>query len=226
MTSMFATSAMAEVPAVERKSVGLDLYRPEPPDPRRLHGVVLSVVYLLTQRVLQLVALRFRPRRSKDIEIVVLRHELAVLRRQVARPKLTQADRVFLTAAFWLLARPSWSAFFVTPETLLRWHRRLVARHWTYARRGPGGPPRDPQVAGLIVRLARENPRWGYLRVQGELASLGVRVSASTARRVLAREGLDPAGRQFGVSWREFLRSQAAGILATDFLAVDTVSLG
>ena len=187
--------------------------------------MVLSVLYMLVQRVLALVLLRFRTDLSKDLEIVVLRHELAILRRQVARPKLVDADRIFLAAASRLLARKHWPVFFVRPETLLRWHRRLVARHWTYPRRGPGRPPLDPEVRALIVILARENRRWGYLRIQGELAGLGISVSATTVRRVLDRAGLDPSGGRFGLSWRDFIRTQAQSLLATDFLSVDTVFL-
>ena len=122
---------------------------------------MLSILYVLARRVLALAALRFRSDRCKDLEIVVLRHELAVLRRQVARPELTEADLVFLAGASRLLPRRRWSVFFVRPETLLRWHRRLVARHWTCPRRGPGRPALDPEVVALIVQLARENPRWG-----------------------------------------------------------------
>jgi putative transposase len=185
--------------------------------------VLPSLLYILTRRMLELVALRSRSGRSKDLEIVVLRHELAILRRQVARPELADADRVFLAAASRVLPRRRWLSFFITPGTLLRWHRRLMARRWTYPRRGRGRPSLDPELVALILRLARENPRWGYLRIQGELGGLGVRVGATTIRRVLARAGLDPAGRRFGRSWRAFLRTQAAGILATDFLTVDTV---
>jgi putative transposase len=185
--------------------------------------VVPALLYLVTRRLLMLVVLAFRSDRSKDLEIVVLRHELGILRRQVTRPELSDADRVFLAAASRLLPRPRWSAFLVRPETLLRWHRRLVARRWTFPRRGPGRPTLDPDVASLILRLARENPRWGYPRIQGELAGLGIRISATTIRRVLAGAGLDPAGRRFGMPWRDFLRTQAASILATDFLTVDTV---
>ena len=193
--------------------------------PREGPGVVPALLYILTRRMLELVALRFRSRRSKDLEIVVLRHELSILRRQVARPGLSDADRVFLAAASRVLPRRRWSDFLVTPETLLRWHRRLVAHRWTYPRRGRGRPPIDPDVVALILRLARENPRWGYLRIQGELMGLGVRVAATTIRRILARARLDPAGRRFGCSWRAFLAAQAAHILATDFLTVDTVFL-
>ncbi len=187
--------------------------------------MLLSILYLLARRVLALAALRFRSERSKDLEIVVLRHQLAVLRRQVTRVELDDADRVFLAAASRVLPRRRWSVFFIRPETLLRWHRRLVARRWTYPARKPGRPPLDPGVVELILRLARENPRWGYVRIQGELVGLGLGVSATTVRRVLARAGLDPAGKRSGMSWREFLRSQASGILATDFLTVDTAFL-
>ena len=183
------------------------------------------LLYILTRRLLTLVALAFRSDRSTDLEIVVLRHELAILRRQVTRPELSDADRIFLAAASRLLPRRRWVSFVVRPETLLRWHRRLVARRWTYPRRGRGRPPIDPAVASLILRLAHENPRWGYLRIQGELRGLGIRISATTIRRILAGAGLDPAGRRFGLSWRPFLRTQAASILATDFLTVDTVFL-
>jgi hypothetical protein len=187
--------------------------------------VLVSLLYVLTRRLLELVALRFRSARSKDLEIIVLRHELAVLRRQVVRPGLTDADRVFLAAASRLLSRKRWPSFFVQPETLLRWHRRLVTRRWTYRRRGAGRPPLDPDLVALIVRLARENPRWGYLRIQGELQGLGIRVAATTVRRVLRRAGLDPAGRRFGQSWQTFLQAQAAHLLASDFLTVDPVFL-
>jgi len=187
--------------------------------------VILSLLYLLARGLLALLVLRFRTDRAKDLEIVVLRHELAILRRQVARPQLADADRIFLTAASRLLSRRRWSVFFVRPETVLRWHRRLVARHWTYPRRGPGRPSIDPEVRALIIRLASENRRWGYLRIQGELAGLGISVSATTVRRVLAQAGLDPSGGRFGLSWRDFIRTQAQSLLATDFLSVDTVFL-
>jgi len=124
------------------------------------------------------------------------------------------------------MPRGLWSSFVVRPETLLRWHRELVRRKWTYKRRArPGRPPIDPEISALIVRLGRENPRWGYQRIRGELLKLGIRVSATTVRTTLLRHGLDPAPRRIGPTWSEFLRSQAAGILATDFFTVETIRL-
>lgn len=187
--------------------------------------MVPSLLYLVIRKVLSLVVLRFRSSRSKDLEIVVLRHELAILRRQVGRPSLDDADKIFLAAASRMLVRRRWSVFFVQPETLLRWHRRLVARHWTYPTKSPGRPPVDLEVRTLVVRLAKENPRWGYVRIQGELRGLGIRISATTIRRVLARAGIDPSGGRYEMSWRDFVRAQAKSILATDFLTVDTLFL-
>jgi putative transposase len=123
------------------------------------------------------------------------------------------------------LPRDRWSCFFVTPATLLRWHRRLVAGVWTHPHRGTGRPPLDQQIQRLIVRLARENPRWGYQRIKGELQRLGVHVSATAIRTTLRRHGLDPAPRRASSTWRAFLRQQAAGIVACDFFTVDTIWL-
>jgi len=183
-----------------------------------------SLCYFVLRRILQLAALRFRSKEFKELEIVVLRHELAVLRRQVARPELRAADRIFLAAASRLLPRTSWRSFVVTPTTLLRWHRRLVARRWTYPGR-VGRPPIGGEVRELVLRLARENPRWGYQRIVGELRGLGVAVSATTVRELLKNTGLGPASERAGLSWREFLRAQAHGMLAVDFFTVETVSL-
>jgi transposase InsO family protein len=154
----------------------------------------------------------------------VLRHELSVLRRQTGPPQLTTADRVFLAAASRLLPRPSWRSFFVTPATLLRWHRRLVARRWTYGGRG-GRPPIGDEIRELVLRLARENPRWGYQRITGELNGLGLSVSATTVRKILRQAGLGPAVERAGLSWRAFLRAQAASMLAVDFFTVETIAL-
>jgi transposase InsO family protein len=174
----------------------------------------------LTQR-----ALLARGDAAKDLEILVLRHQLTVLHRQVSRPRLEPTDRALLAAISRALPRTRWSCFLVAPETLLRWHRRLVAGAWTYPRRGPGRPPLDLEVQQLIVRLARENPRWGYQRIQGELLRLGVQVSATAIRSTLRRHRLDPAPRRATTTWRAFLHQQAAGILACDFFTVDTVWL-
>jgi transposase InsO family protein len=133
---------------------------------------------------------------------------------------------MFLSAAARLLPRRSWAAFIVTPQTLLRWHREIVKRHWTFRKpHGPGRPPLPDATQTLIVRLAKENPRWGYVRIQGELRKLGVRIGATTIRTILRREGLDPAPRQLGPTWSQFLRSQASGVLACDFFTVSTVRL-
>jgi putative transposase len=183
-----------------------------------------SLVYVVLRRVLQLFALRFRSKEFKELEIVVLRHEITVLRRQVARPELREADRVFLAAASRLLPRPSWRSFVVTPTTLLRWHRRLVAGRWTYPSR-VGRPPIDREIRELVLRLARENRRWGYQRIAGELRGLGVAVSATTVRKLLQQAGLGPSGRRGGLSWRDFLRAQAPSMLAVDFFTVETVWL-
>jgi putative transposase len=140
--------------------------------------VLLSVAYVAFQRILQLVWLLYQSVGSKELEIVVLRHELAVLRRQIHRPTFRPADRWFLAAASRLLSRDKWSVFLVKPATLLRSHRWMVAKRWTYARRG-GRPPIGKERRALIVRLARENPRWGYQRIVGELKGLGIVVSRS-----------------------------------------------
>jgi putative transposase len=187
--------------------------------------VVWSFVYLALGRVLELIVLCCRSSKAKEIEILVLRHELAVLRRQHPRPRLQSRDRALLAALSRQLPRARWSVFLVKPETLLGWHRRMVRRRWTYASAPRGRPPVPDQVQQLIVRLARENPRWGYERIRGELLHLGCQVSASSIRRVLRAHGVDPAPRRAPTTWRSFLRRQAAGILACDFFTVDTVWL-
>ena len=154
----------------------------------------------------------------------MLRHQLAVLRRQADRPQLTTTDRVFLAAASRLLPRSHWRSFLVTPTTLLRWHRRLVARRWTYTGRR-GRPPIGGEIRELVLRLARENPRWGYQRIVGELNGLGFVVSATTVKKILHQAGLGPAGSRGGLSWCAFLRTQAQSMLAVDFFTVETMSL-
>jgi len=186
--------------------------------------VLLSVISVALQRILQLVSLLFRSADFKELEIVVLRHELAILRRQVHRPTFRPADRWFLAAASQLLPRVKWSAFLVTPATHVRRHRWMVTERWTYARR-PSRPMIAQERRALIVRLARENPRWGYQRIVGELKGLGIVVSATTVKKILREERLGPAGTRKGPSWREFLRAQAKSVIAVDFFSVDTVWL-
>jgi putative transposase len=161
----------------------------------------------------------------KDVELLVVRHELEVLRRQVARPKLRAADRALLAAAACQLPRSSRGRRLVTPRTLLRWHRALVRRKWRQPPGRRGRPPIPTDMRVLVLGLARENPRWGHRRISGELGRLGLRVSPSTVRRLLARAGLGPAPRRSGPGWREFLRAQAASIVACDFFTVETALL-
>jgi putative transposase len=188
--------------------------------------MVLAFAYWSLRRLLELVALRRRSEREKEIEILVLRHQLRVLERQVGRPQLTQADRALLAAFSRMLPWQRWRrSLFVTPTTLLRWHRELVARRWTYPHCRAGRPPTAAEVRELVVRVARENPSWGYRRVHGELVGLGVKLAASTVWTILKRAGIEPAPRRLEQSWREFLRAQAASILECDFFTVDTLFL-
>jgi putative transposase len=186
---------------------------------------VSSLAYLVVCRLFELMVLCCRSPGSKELEILVLRHELSILRRHAKRPQLQEADRVLLAALSRALPRRAWSAFSVSPRTLLRWHQRLVARRWAYPHRRPGRPLVDREVEALVVRLARENPAWGYRRILGELHGLGIGVSASSVRAILIRHRLPPAPERDGVSWRLFLRQQAATMLACDFLTVETVWL-
>jgi putative transposase len=185
--------------------------------------MVMSFCYWMLRRLLELVVLRGRRELTNEIELLVLRHEVAVLRRQVSRPRFRPADRALIAALARLLPRERWASLIVCPATVRRWHRNALARRWTYPRHGPGRPPVEAAVAELIVRLARENPTWGYRRIQGELARLGVRVAASTVWQVLQRAGVPPAPRRATETWRAFLRAQAAEIAACDFVCVDTV---
>lgn len=149
-----------------------------------------------------------------------------VLKRQVGRPRLRRRDRLFMTAISRSLPRSRWPSFLVSPQTLLRWHRGLVRRKWTYRRRCVGGRPSiTGEVRELILRMGRENPRWGCIRIRGELAKLGIGVSATKIRTLLRANGLGPAPRREGPTWSEFLRSQAKGILALDFFTVETAWL-
>jgi putative transposase len=162
---------------------------------------------------------------AREAEIVILRHELVVLRRTAGRARLDWADRAVICALAKVISRDRRDRLLVTPGTLLRWHQDLARRRWNHPHRRPGRPPVEAETRELIVRLARENPRWGYQRIVGELLKVGIVASATTVRRTLARNGLKPAPRRDGPSWREFLRAQAGGVLACDFFCVDTILL-
>jgi hypothetical protein len=154
----------------------------------------------------------------------MLRHEVAVLRRQLARPLLAPSDRALLAGLSRLLIKERRSRFFVQPETLLRWHRDLVRRRWTYPRLA-GRPGIPAGTVGIVLHLASENPTWGYRRIHGELVTMGVRLLPSSVWEILCRYGIDPAPRRTGPSWSEFLRAQATTMVACDFFHVDTVLL-
>jgi putative transposase len=187
--------------------------------------VAWSFVYLALCRLLQLVVLLCRSERSKELEILLLRHELAILRRRPRRAPLRPVDRAILAALARALPRSAWSSLSVSPATLLRWHRRLVRRRWTYPHRIPGRPRLDRQVEALVLRLARENPCWGYRRIVGELRGLGISVAATSVRTILIGHGLPPAPQRNELSWRDFLRQHAATTLACDFFTVETAWL-
>ena len=189
--------------------------------------MLLKIVYLLVRRILGLAVLLFGRDMAKDAELLVLRHENAVLRRHAGRVRYEPADRVWFAALARLLPRRRWAEVFpVTPATLLAWHRRLAAGKYDASNsRKPGRPPTVPGIARLVVHLAKENPLWGHRRIHGELAKLGVMVAPSTVWEILRAAGIDPAPRRAGPTWRQFLPAQAAGILAVDFLQVDTVLL-
>ena len=182
--------------------------------------MTVRMLYLMFVRLAGWMALLARLSASKDAELLVLRQEVAVLRRQNPKPRLDWADRAVLAALARLLPRPLRMCRLVAPGTLLRWHRRLVRWRWTYPRRG-GRPRVDAKIVALIEQMARENPGWGYKRIQGELLSLGIRVGASTVRRVLKRLRIPPAPQRTRTTWRQFLHTQAATMLACDFFHVD-----
>ncbi len=186
--------------------------------------MALSFLYLAFVRILQLLRLFRMDNGELAIEVVMLRHEVAVLRRQVDRPELRPGDRALLAGLSRLLGRRRIGRFFVQPETLLRWHRDLVRRRWTYPRR-PGRPSVPAGTVQIILQLAAENPMWGYRRIHGELVTMGIGLAPSSVWAILRRHGIDPSPRRTGPTWTEFLRSQASSMLACDFFTVDTVLL-
>jgi len=189
--------------------------------------VLLKIVCLVMRWLFGLTVLVFRGDRAKNAELLVLRHENAVLRRNAGRVRYEPADPVWFAALTRFIPRRRWAEVFpVTPATLLAWHRRLATRKYeTSKRRRPGRPATVRSIARLAIRLAQENPLWGYRRIHGELTKLGAAVAPSTVCEILRAAGIDPAPRRDGLAWRQFLHAQAAGILAADFLHVDTVAL-
>ena len=185
-----------------------------------------ALVYLVVRVLLRLLVQHGQGAAAKDLEIVVLRHQLNVLRRQVKRPRFRLFDRVFLAAAARRLPQTHRERFLVTPKTLLRWHRELVRLKWArYRRRRLGRPPLLAELQEQILRVAKENPRWGYKRIQGKLQKLGIKVSARAIRNLLARRGLGPAPRRGGTTWRQFLAQQDSSMVACDFFTIETVWL-
>jgi transposase InsO family protein len=189
--------------------------------------MLLSILYAVLCLLLRALLPRARAARAQEVELLALRHEVRVLRRAAKRPPWRHGDRLVLAALSRWLPRGEWYRLPVRPETLLRWHQALVRRKWSAfgRRRGPGRPPVAAELQDLIVRLARENPRWGYLRIRGELLKLGAAVSATAIRPVLRRHGVPTAPRRAGLAWPAFLRAHAQGLVAYDFFAVETVRL-
>jgi len=188
---------------------------------RRLLLEGLSFAYWVVRRLFELLVLFGRSERAKEVEILVLRHELQVLRRQIGRPRLRSADRALLAALSQVLPRARRRSFLVQPATVLRWHRALVRRRWTYEGRRPG----RPALLAQTRQLAAENPSWGYKRIHGELVGLGIPLAVSSVWNLLHHHGIEPAPRRARVSWREFLHQQAAGIVECDSFTVETLWL-
>ncbi len=185
--------------------------------------MLFALVYWCLRLLLDIADVRVRVR-SPEAELLLLRHELRLLRRQINRPQLTPADRLIMAAFHRLVARPALGGL-IEPETVLGWHRELVSRKWAAfgRRRGVGRPRLQPRLRELILRMARENPKWGCVRIRGELLKVGHRVSATAIRNLLRREQLGPAPHRGGLTWRAFLKAQASAIVVSDFFSLDTV---
>ena len=189
--------------------------------------MTFRLLYLILVRLCGWLALLPRSDLDKSTEILVLRHQIAVLQRQVRTPRLSRADRAVLAALTRRLsaARRRQLALIVTPRTILRWHADLVKRRWTYPRRAPGRPRTGPTIRRLVLEMARDNPTWGYRRICGELTGLGHKIAPSTIWEILKAAGIDPAPQRAAASWKQFLSAQAKTIAAVDFFHVDTVFL-
>jgi transposase InsO family protein len=187
----------------------------------------LRFAYLAILRVFGWLALLARSDRAKDAEILILRHQIAVLQRQDRNPRLSWADRAVLAALARMLPGRQLRQLrlIASPRTLLRWHASLIRGKWTYRRRALGRPRTAPAIRKLVMEMARDNPSWGYRRIHGELAGLGHKIAPSTVWQILRDAGIDPAPTRSGQSWRRFLETQATMILAADFFHVDTVLL-
>jgi len=190
-----------------------------------LSSTLGALVYRLSVTIIELMIVRGKPRRVLEAEVIALRHQVAVLQRTSNRPELTDIDRGVIAGLARVLPGRVRHGFVVTPDTLLAWHRRLAAARWVYPQRRPGRPRVVRDREQLVVRLAAENPTWGYRRIHGELAGLGHRLAASTVWAILKRHGIDPAPRRTGPTWTQFLTTQARGIIACDTFVVDTVGL-
>jgi transposase len=182
------------------------------------------LIYLVISKLVSWMVLLARSEAAKDIEILVLRHQLSVHNRKIPRPQLSWADRAFISTLVRRLPRHRRTGLFITPNTILRWHQRLVSRRWTTQHRQPGRPAIPAGARTLAVRLATENPTWGYRRIHGELAGHGYQIGASTVWKILRAAGIDPSTRQSGPSWTKFLRTQAHAILAADLFHIGTIA--